>query len=134
MANQPKLIDAFPRKGSKTWALLNHLLQGTRVDTIFSITELNLATPNARVSELRKLGWPIRSEQVPHPRFTQERMVAYTLDAHFRDWYLKHHEHPLLYPFQDGRMKFADAHQEFLKTGDGKPGDTGKGTVKDIIV
>lgn len=103
--------DPYPAKGSKAYSLLNALLKGEVVDTVWCMVELNLQTPNARVSELRKAGWPIRSVKKPHPKLTDEKITAYTLDNHFRRWFL--HEdvvgtrHPLDYPGQDGRGKFA---------------------------
>lgn len=102
----------FPNKGSKTHKLLTYLLNGERVDPFFALMEINLPTAHARVSELRKLGWPIRSIQVPHPKL-DERVTAYVLDTHFRAWYITQQKetgtypHPLDYSGQEGRGKFA---------------------------
>jgi len=84
------------------------LLQGERVDPLSAIWELNLPTLQARVSELRRIGWPIRADEVEHPSLPGEKMVAYWLDAHFRRWWSSNATtHPADYPFTDGRGKFA---------------------------
>lgn len=91
----------------KARQLLAHLMSGVMVDTVFSMMEINLQTPNARVSELRRLGWPVRSIKVHHPRLEGEEWIVYTLDDHFRAWFADTQDHPRNYEPQDGRGKFA---------------------------
>lgn len=107
MSNVQRIAKHVPARGSKALLLLEALLQGVEVDPIYATAQLNLLTVNARVSELRKLGWPIRTIEKPHPKLISEMMPAYYLDAHFRAWMTTNPSiHPGLYPDADGRGKF----------------------------
>lgn len=103
------LANPFPPDGSKAHKLLGLLLKGEKMDTVRCMMELNLQTPNARVSEMRKLGWPIRSVKFPHPTLDGEHIVQYSFAQPFLRWYLVEHDgkkHPSEYPHNDGRGKF----------------------------
>jgi hypothetical protein len=73
---------------------------------------LNIQAPAARVAELRRAGWPIRTLAAPHPRqdlHPGATMQSWALDAHFRNWIAStenYGRHPGDYPFADGRGKF----------------------------
>lgn len=98
----------IPAEGGKCHALLRVLLNGERVDPFYALMELNLPSVGARVSELRRMGWPIRAVTLPHPKLP-EHIVAYVLDAHFRRWLEANPcSHPSTYASQDGRGKFAE--------------------------
>lgn len=97
----------WPAEGDKKRALLNALLHGTRIDPFNAIMDFNLSTPQARMSELRRMGWPIRSIKFHHPKLEGEFYVGYVLDTHFRAWFTENpNAHPADYPGQDGRGKF----------------------------
>lgn len=99
----------IPQEGTKQFALLRALLQGATVDPIYAVAELNLPTANARASELRRMGWPIRDTQVPHPKLEREVMTAYFFDTHFRAWMAANMDkHPSEYPYKEGRGKFSE--------------------------
>lgn len=101
-------MSPWPHDGTKLARLLEVLLAGERVDPFYALMELNLATLQARVSELRRLGWPIRSIELAHPKLENERIVAYFVDTHFRRWLAANRGvHPSAYPFAEGRGKFA---------------------------
>lgn len=107
MKSAQSIATHVPKKGSKSYLLLGALLQGVQIDPIYATSQLNLLTVNARVSELRKLGWPIRTLEVPHPKFLNEVMPSYYLDAHFRAWMTTNPgKHPGAYPGAEGRGKF----------------------------
>lgn len=98
----------WPRKGSAAHRLLYDLLQGDKITILESVNRYNLMTPNARVAELRRAGWPIDSLKVPHPTLAGESLVAYHMDAHFRHWWANGlDQRPVDYPYQSGRGKFA---------------------------
>jgi len=112
----PKPVPHVPNEGSKSYRLLALLLAGRTIDPRVAFDELNLPTVQARVSELRRLGWPVRSIERPHPRLPGETMVEYSLDSHFRAWMTENPgKHPGEYPFKDGRGKFADMTVEEFK-------------------
>lgn len=99
----------YPKEGTKQYALLRELLNGEEVDVLHAYLHLNLPTVQARAAELRRMGWPVRSIERPHPRLAGETVVVYVLDKHFRIWIGQNAEaHPSDYPCQDGRGKFAD--------------------------
>lgn len=92
----------IPSRGSKQYVLLEALLRGVRVDPFIALMEWNLPSLNARVSELRKMGWPVRSIPLPHPKLPDEMITVYVLDAHFRRWMIANAtQHPRDYPFHD---------------------------------
>jgi hypothetical protein len=95
--------------GSAASAMLHDMLQGRTVTVITALMDYNLMTPNARASELRKAGWPINSLQLPHPKLAGETITGYSMDAHFRDWWIKNgnDKRPIDYAPQAGRGKFA---------------------------
>lgn len=102
--------DPLPPEGAQQWRVLMGLLAGDKITPIGSIIDYNCFAINARCSELRKLGWPIRTIDVPHPnqtKFPNAVLPCYLLDNHFRRW-IKDHPgaHPLDYPSQSGRGKF----------------------------
>lgn len=97
-----------PPEGTKQYQLLARLLRGERVDPFTALMEINLPTVNARASELRRMGWPVRSKKEPHPKLPNEKIVVYFLDDHFRRWIGENpDQHPSTYPGQEGRGKFA---------------------------
>lgn len=97
----------IPKEGSKPYALLRLLLEGQRVDPFLALMELNMPTVHARVSELRRKGWPIRSVKLPHPKLKDETIVSYFLDTHFRRWIAQNADkHPSEYSGREGRGKF----------------------------
>jgi hypothetical protein len=102
--------DIWPSKTSKTWLLLRDLLNGDQIDVIDTMTRYNLMTPNARVSELRGMGWPIRSLKVAHPTLLGEEVTAYYMEVGFRHWWVENDQdaNPWDYPRQEGRGKFAE--------------------------
>jgi hypothetical protein len=118
MSDVQHIAKHVPKNGSKAYLLLGALLEGVRVDPIYATAQLNLLTVNARVSELRKLGWPIRTISVPHPKFRRETMPSYYLDAHFRAWMTENPgQHPGAYPDTDGRGKFDTWTEDDFKRG-----------------
>lgn len=100
--------DIWPAKGSSTHKLLTALLNGRQMTVLDTLMEFNLMTPNARVSELRAKGWPIRSLKMQHPHLLKETMTAYYMEIGFRSWWLYHNgnAHPKDYPAKTGRGKF----------------------------
>lgn len=112
-----------PSKGSQQERLLISMLHGSVVDPIKAITELNIMIPSARAAELRRMGWPIRTIEQPHPRpdlFPNAVLPAYFIDNHFRRWYGDPEnlgKHPGEYPFKDGRGKFEDWKVDDFKGG-----------------
>lgn len=98
----------YPNKGTTTHKLLYALLNGRSMTVIDTLMEFNLMTPNARVSELRKVGWPIRSLKVPHPKLPNEEVVSYYMEAPFRKWWIDQGQKgdPNDYPYDAGRGKF----------------------------
>lgn len=105
----------LPEEGTQQWRVLMGLLDGDKITPISAIISYNCFAINARCSELRKLGWPILTMQVPHPnqtKFPSAQLPCYLLDAHFRRWMHERDpetgksKHPLDYPFQAGRGKF----------------------------
>lgn len=96
-----------PRK-SKLYRLLAALLQGVMVDPGYAYDKLNLPTLQARCSELRKMGWPVRAVERPHHNLINEQTTFYLLDSDFRRWIAANpQKHPGDYPGQDGRGKYA---------------------------
>lgn len=103
----------FPPEGSQQYRLLAALLKGEQVTAISAIVGLNVMIVSARASELRKLGWPIRTMDIPHPNrdeFPTATLPMYFLDQHFRRWIGGEGKgkHPALYSDTDGRGKFAN--------------------------
>lgn len=101
----------FPAEGGQQWRILKGLLAGDVITPISAIVDYNCGIPAARCAELRKLGWPIRVIEVPHPKqdkFPGAMLAAYIIDAHFREWIASAPDgtHPAEYPSQDGRGKF----------------------------
>jgi len=95
--------------GGRGLQILAAMLNGESLTTIESILQFNLPTINARCAELRRMGWPVRRKDVPHPRLPGEVMLAYYFDAHFRAWFMDHiQEWPGNYKGGDGRGKFGD--------------------------
>lgn len=98
----------IPPEGTKQYKLLSRLLRGERVDPFTALMEINLPTVNARASELRSMGWPVQSKKEPHPKLTDEKIVVFYFDTHFRHWMTQNPgSHPSEYPGQEGRGKFA---------------------------
>lgn len=98
-----------PTAGTKLYRLLQALLKGVEVDPGYAYTELNLPTLQARASELRKLGWPVRALERPHPKLINERTTFYLLDSNFRQWIAANPRvHPKNYPGMEGRGKYGD--------------------------
>jgi hypothetical protein len=103
----------LPNEGGQQWRVLMGLLDGDKITPISAIIDYNCFAINARASELRKLGWPIRVIDMPHPnqeKFPGAMLPCYFMDAHFREWAISQrgkNPHPLDYPGQDGRGKFA---------------------------
>jgi len=92
----------------KTRKFLVALLNGQKTTTIDTLLEFNLQTPNARASELRSMGWAIRTGNVRHPKLEGEVIKAYYMDVHFLNWWRQHTDiDPFNYGAQDGRGKFA---------------------------
>jgi len=107
----------LPPEGTQQWRVLIGLLDGDKITPVSAIIDYNCFAINARCSELRKIGWPIRTLYVPHPnreKFPNDQLPCYTLDAHFRQWMSERDpetgrsKHPADYPSQDGRGKFAE--------------------------
>jgi hypothetical protein len=101
----------IPAEKSQQYRLLRGLLNGDRITPISSIVDYNCFAPMARCAELRKMGWPIRTLDVPHPnqdKFPGAMLPAYVLDEHFRQWVVDspNGAHPMDYPGQEGRGKF----------------------------
>lgn len=96
----------------KARRLLQELINGREMDVIDTLLEFNLMTPNARVSEMRKLGWPIKSLKKPHPNLPTERITAYYMDIKFRKWWAEHGHYaaPADFGNAEGRGKFKDQH------------------------
>ncbi|QIG76076.1 hypothetical protein EVC24_055 [Rhizobium phage RHph_I4] len=112
-----------PARGSQQERLLIGLLHGDIIDPIKAINEYNVLIPSARVAELRRMGWPIRSIEMPHPsgKFIGQNLTAYTLDNHFRRWYgdpANLGKHPANYPGKDGRGKFENWSQDDFERGE----------------
>ncbi len=105
--------DPFPKRGTQQFRLLSALLAGEKITAISAIVSLNVMIVSARASELRKMGWPIRTTETPHPNreaYTNETLTVYMLDNHFRHWIgSDHSRHPAQYEDNDGRGKFAEA-------------------------
>ncbi len=100
--------DHIPPEGTKSYKLLSKLLRGDRVDPFTALMELNLPTVNARASELRAMGWPVMSKREPHPKLTDETIVVFYFDTHFRLWVVANPDkHPNEYPSREGRGKFS---------------------------
>lgn len=100
----------LPKQGGQQWRVLMGLLDGDKITPIGAIIDYNCFAINARCSELRSLGWPIRTITVPHPnqtKFPDEVLPCYLLDLHFRTWIkAERGRHPLDYPSDSGRGKF----------------------------
>lgn len=101
----------LPPEGTQQYRLLQGLLSGDKITAISSIVDYNCFTPMARCSELRKLGWPIRTLSVPHPnqaKFPMAMLPCYLLDQHFLRWMREGDgaRHPRDYPGDAGRGKF----------------------------
>lgn len=98
----------IPPEGTKQRMLLAALLRGERVDPFIALMEFNLPTLHARASELRKMGWPVRAEDVAHPKLGRETVRRYFFDTHFRRWMQDNPDlAPSEYSGQEGRGKFA---------------------------
>ena len=99
----------IPKTGTKLYLLLEALLEGKEVDPFMAMMEFNLPTVQARASELRRMGWPVRALDYAHPKLKDERIVVYKFDASFLRWIKAHpSNHPSEYPHQDGRGRFAN--------------------------
>lgn len=102
--------DPFPARDTQQWRLLTGLLSGDKITPITAILDYNVFIPAARCAELRKLGWPVRKQDIAHPNhkaFPGAVLPAYFLDAHFRVWVMENEgKHPSEYPFKEGRGKF----------------------------
>lgn len=98
----------FPNKGSKSHRLLAMLLNGVRITPHVALMRLNLLTVQARASELRKSGWPVRTTKEPHPELRGEEWIVYYFDDAFRLWMLQNvGKHPFEYGSAAGRGKYA---------------------------
>lgn len=98
----------IPVRKTKSYDLLAEMLKGREFDLIDAVRLLNVQSINARVSELRRMGWPIISDTKPHPSLPGEEMMVYRLDMHFRNWYWNDHKgkiDPNLYDADDGARK-----------------------------
>jgi hypothetical protein len=107
-----KKPNAYPSPGSQQERLLKGMLAGDKITPISAIIDYNVFIPAARCAELRRLGWPVRKAQVPHPnteKFRGHMLPAYFIDDHFRVWYATQPNdvHPAEYKGQEGRGKFA---------------------------
>lgn len=107
------VANPFPDQKSQLYRLLAALLRGEKVTALSAIMDMNILIVSARISELRRMGWPIRSMTTPHPNrqaFPGETLPVYFLDQHFRRWIGSDGKgkHPALYPDTDGRGKFAN--------------------------
>ena len=71
----------------KSRAMLEALLRGVEVDFMHAYMEWNLATPMARASEFRRMGWPVASLKKPHETLANEEKTVYYIDASFRRWW-----------------------------------------------
>jgi hypothetical protein len=97
----------FPKKGTKGYKLLRVLIRGDHVTPLSAVTQLNLPTLQARASELRKVGWPVRVMKEPHPYLRGEEWDVYYFDDVFKLWLLQNEgKHPNQYPSQMGRGKY----------------------------
>jgi hypothetical protein len=111
-----------PTRGSQQERLLVALLHGVTITPINAIMDYNVLIPSARMAELRRMGWPVRSLELAHPsnKFIGVTMTAYALDDHFRRWYGTPDnlgKHPGEYPGKDGRGKFEDWNSEDFERG-----------------
>lgn len=107
VAGVPISAPHVPPVGTKLYKLLAALLKGVEVDPGYAYMELNLSTLQARASELRKMGWPVRALEKPHPKLINERITVYLLDSGFRRWIAENPgTHPREYQIQDGRGKY----------------------------
>lgn len=101
----------MPPQGGQQYRLLQGMLNGDLVTPVTAIVDYNVLIAPARCAELRALGWPVRTSQVPHPnqtKFPGKTMTAYFLDSHFRRWIAENPSiHPADYPFDEGRGKFS---------------------------
>lgn len=103
-----------PAKGSQAERLLIAMLHGRIISAYEALYYHNVSIPAARCAELRRMGWPIRTVEVAHPnaaQFPTEKLTAYFVDAHFREWYgdpSNLGKPPSEYPFKEGRGKFED--------------------------
>lgn len=103
----PRKADHIPPKGTKLYKLLGVLLKGVEVDVGYAYDNLNLSTLQARCSELRRMGWPVRTLERPHPRLVSEMTTVYLLDTQFRRWLAANPAaHPKTYAVSDGRGKY----------------------------
>lgn len=92
-------------KGETALIILERMLRAEPVTLLWAITELALETLPARIAELRRLGWPIRSIEYVHPTLHDKTLTEYVLDKHFRRWYGDNFgTHPAEYPGMEGRL------------------------------
>lgn len=101
----------FPAEGTQQYRLLTALLDGRMIDPITAITDLNVGIVAARAAELRRLGWSVRTMEIPHPNkadFPDATLTRYFMDQHYRAWMKDSPAgtHPDEYPFDDGRGRF----------------------------
>lgn len=112
------MAGAYPPKGSQGEKVLKALASGRKLDVASAYHHFNVSAIGARVSELRRLGWPVRSLDLPHPNREEchdQRVKVYVLDEHFRNWFISESERlgspdlvdPVTYGGEDGRGKFA---------------------------
>ena len=105
-ASTSDLGNPYPK--GKGYDTLQWLLAGHMLDLPTAYYELNVGALPARVSELRRLGWPINSTEAPHPKLKDEKVMRYSMDAHFLCWWRqKGKRHPKDYAPQAGRGRFA---------------------------
>ena len=112
-----------PTRGSQEERILKAMLEGVILTPISAIMDYNVLIPSARVAELRRRGWPIRSLEMPHPsdKFIGKTLTAYAFDQPFRRWYGavdNYGKHPGEYPDTDGRGKFESWTVEDFRRGE----------------
>ena len=97
----------WPR--GKKYDLLRSFLRHEKhtIDTAF--LKLNCGVLSARSAELRKMGWPINANEMPHPTLLNETCMQYSMDAHFLYWWGDGKgKHPFDYKPKAGRGKFIE--------------------------
>lgn len=105
-------MNSYEPTSPKARLLLQALLNGREMSVIDTVMEFNLMTPNARVSEMRKAGWPIKSLKNPHPNLMTEKITVYYMDIKFRQWWAEngHSAVPSDFGNAEGRGKFKEVH------------------------
>ena len=73
----PKPI--YPKLGSQERAVLDALLEGRRITSLYAMAKMNIYALSQRCTRLRqKYGWPVRSEMTTTP--TGKRVAVYFMD------------------------------------------------------